>query len=247
VADIAGWRRRSASDTEDLPLPGPARRYGDAGMILRYNVSGLLMMLNPFQVVQVIRQTLGNRERPIPSAAFDCRRPFDGEWLALNGGETPETSHSWEIVSQRYAYDFVIADETGSRHSGDGTALTEYYCYGKPIRAVAAGVVVRVREGVRDAPWVGTGWVDWLCRDFGGNAVTIRHADAVYSHYAHLVPDSIPVRVGDRVSEGEEIGRCGNSGHSTEPHLHFQLQDGPDMLTAAGLRVRFRDGDPGSE
>jgi murein DD-endopeptidase MepM/ murein hydrolase activator NlpD len=157
----------------------------------------------------------------------------------MNGGVTRETSHSWDLVAQRYAYDFVVADEAGKRHRADGTHTEHYFCYGEPVLAPADGVVIHVRDGVRDAPWVGTGWVDWLCRDFGGNSVTLQHAEGEYSHSAHLIPGSIPVRPGESIRCGQRIGLCGNSGHSTEPHLHFQVQDHPDFFEAFGLPIAF--------
>lgn len=209
----------------------------------RYNISSTLMLLNPFQLAQVGRQIAGEvkaqARADAPRAPSPIALPFDGEWFVFNGGVTEGTSHSWDIIAQRYAYDLVIADEKGERHRGDGTRLEDYFCYGQPIRAVAAGIVERIRDGVRDAPHVGTGWVDWLARDFGGNSVTIRHDVGVYSYSAHLVPGSIPIRVGEPVAAGDVIGQCGNSGHSTEPHLHFQLQDGPDPLATVGLPIGF--------
>lgn len=231
-------------EVDALPLPGPSRQHGAAGMMLRYNISSLLMLLNPFQLSQVVAQLRGEvaararlADRPLASPAIGL--PFEGEWLAFNGGITEETSHSWEILSQRYAYDFVIADSAGIRHRHRGSRGDDYFCHGQPIRAVADGTVVLVRDGVRDAPWVGTGWVDWLARDFGGNSVTIRHGDALFSYSAHLLPGSLTHRPGDSVEKGDVIGRCGNSGHSTEPHLHFQLQDGPDFLSAVGIPISF--------
>src|SRR5690606_23630930 len=99
--------------------------------------------------------------------------PFDGEWLVYNGGTTPATSHSWDVVAQRYAYDFVVADEAFARHAGRGTALHDYYGYGLAIRSAADGVVVRTVDGVRDAPFVGYGVVDFLASNFIGNHAII--------------------------------------------------------------------------
>jgi len=71
--------------------------------------------------------------------------------------------------------------------------------------------------------------------------VTIRHAANEYSFLAYLVPGSICVKVGDMIKQGTLIGLCGNSGHSTEPHLHFHVQDHADFFQAAGLPVKFSD------
>lgn len=72
-----------------------------------------------------------------------------------------------------------------------------------------------------------------------GNHVIVEHAGGEYSVYAHLQPGSITVRPGERVVAGSQLGRVGSSGNSTEPHLHFQLNDGPDVSTARGLPVEF--------
>jgi murein DD-endopeptidase MepM/ murein hydrolase activator NlpD len=266
VGDVVSWLRRKPMASADaargpaLPLPRPAQRHGKAGLLLRYHLSSLLVLLNPFQLLQLARQLRGERsargripDGGTPSAGtyrqrVGYRLPFAGEWLVVNGGTAPENSHSWELISQRYAYDFVIADPAGERHSRDGTRKQDYFCYGAPMLAAADGVVIRVRDGVRDAPRVGSGWVDWRCRDFGGNSVTIQHAADEYSYAAHLIPGSIQVSVGERVKQGQQIGSCGHSGHSTEPHLHFQVQDHADFFRAVGLPVRFTgcciDGEP---
>jgi murein DD-endopeptidase MepM/ murein hydrolase activator NlpD len=248
----AEFRSDGQAPSVDIPLPGPAQAVGAVRFMLRYHLSTLLMLLNPFQLAQVVRQLRGSAaaERRAARGSRDTgqtrlpvgyRLPFAGEWLVVNGGITPETSHSWEMLSQRYAYDFVIADGAGRRHRGDGTVKEHYFCYGEPVLAVADGTVVDVRDGIRDAPWVGTGWVDWLCRDAGGNAVTIRHAEGEYSYSAHLIPGSIVVRPGEQVRRGQRIGMCGHSGHSTEPHLHFQLQDHRDFDSAVGLPIAFSE------
>lgn len=236
-----------------LPLPGPA---GSAfARSLRYLVSTTLAVANPRQLVQMVKQGVGQirAERRVgedaPSASTYVQKvpyalpfggdPAGGDWLVVNGGVTEETSHSWDFLEQRYAYDFVVADERGVTHTGDGKRVEDYYAYGEPVLASADGEVVHVRDGVRDAPRPGTGWVDWRSRDFRGNAVTIRHAEDEYSFSAHLLPGSIRVGSGERVRRGDEIGRCGHSGHSTEPHLHFQVQDRPDFFGAVGLPVKF--------
>jgi murein DD-endopeptidase MepM/ murein hydrolase activator NlpD len=248
------WPKPKTADASqpETPLPGPAQRLGPSRFMLNLFASQLLTLFNPLQFAQQLWQAGGQglallrvrgqtptAETYRPQARYTL--PFEGEWYVFNGGVTEAASHSWDIVAQRYAYDFVITDAARQRHSGQGDQVTDYFCYGQPIRAVADGEVVAARDGVRDAPQVGNGWIDWLSPDFRGNSVTIRHAEAEYSFSAHLIPGSLTVKVGERVRRGQIIGRCGHSGHSTEPHLHFQLQDHPNFWLAVGLPVMFDD------
>jgi hypothetical protein len=248
---LAGGRPRTTQQRSDPPPPGPAARAGMAWFWLNYSVSLALAHLNPLQLTQMFAQlggqlaaTIRTRGRMADATTFRqqgaYRLPFHGTWYVYNGGVTPETSHSWDLLAQRYAYDFVVADGQRARHAPDsGDAVSDYWTYNQEILAPAEGVVRQVRDGVRDAPGVGTGWVDWLSRDFRGNFVVIQHAPHEYSLLAHLVPGSIVVAPGQRVQSGQPIGRCGNSGHSTEPHLHFQLQDHPDFYRAVSLPISF--------
>ena len=73
-----------------------------------------------------------------------------------------------------------------------------------------------------------------------GNNVTLRHGPSLYSVYAHLQPASIRVKIGDVVEQGAVVGLCGNSGNSSEPHLHFQMQDGPAFDESWGIEPVFR-------
>ncbi len=216
----------------------------------RYHVSANLSAVNPRVLLQSLLQLSGGvlvrlrllGRTPTPrrfSQHLSYTLPFKGRWLVARGGVTLWTSHSWFFIGQRYAYDFVAVDPQGKRHRGNPRLKEDYLSYGQPIVAAADGTVVSVRDGVRDAPEVGTGWVDWRTTDFRGNFVVIKHADAEYTLAAHLIRGSIPVHPGDPVRRGQQIGMCGHSGHSTEPHLHFQLQDHPNFFFAASLPVRF--------
>jgi murein DD-endopeptidase MepM/ murein hydrolase activator NlpD len=69
--------------------------------------------------------------------------------------------------------------------------------------------------------------------------VVVRHGGGEHSHSVHLKPGSVRVRPGDPVQRGQPIGQLGHSGNSTEPHLHFQLTDGPDPLYSRGLPILF--------
>ena len=75
----------------------------------------------------------------------------------------------------------------------------------------------------------------------GGNYVVIDHENGEFSEYDHLAEDSITVKAGDRVHQGQVIGRVGNTGYSSVPHLHLQLMDGPSKTEANGLPILFQD------
>lgn len=168
------------------------------------------------------------------------RLPVTGCWTVHNGGVAPETSHSWGLAGQRYAYDLVVCDEDGRSCRVDPARRPEdCYAWGQPVVAPAGGVVVAARDGHRDCPWVGV--IDPFAWSPPGNVVVIRHAEGEYSLLAHLQRGSVCVRPGQPVEAGQMVGRCGNSGHSTEPHLHVQVQDTPCFLLAASLPVQFDD------
>jgi hypothetical protein len=217
---------------------------------------GLAMLpvtfLNPLVVVQDVFQMLGGfvayaRHRgAVPDAdSYDqqvsYRLPFDGPWSVVNGSHEREHSHSWVYVNQRYAYDFVQTDDEGrTRPEDTSAAVDNYYCYDEPVLAPADGVVVDAWDAASEAAR-GGGFSHPLKRDIRGSYVVIKHADDEYSNLFHLRPGSVEVEPGDRVARGERLGRCGHSGNSSEPHLHFQVQDHPGFEMAASLPVQFDD------
>lgn len=178
---------------------------------------------------------------PAPSAhagratLTPLRLPFDGEWTVVWGGRTPEQNHHATHPAQRFAYDLLVTRE-GRTHEGDGSALEQYHCWGRPILAPADGVVSSVVEGIADTPIRGQNR-----EQPAGNHVVIDHGNGEHSLLAHLRQGSVAVREGERVRAGQVLGACGNSGNSSEPHLHYHLQDRPESGdAAAGLPAQFR-------
>ena len=198
---------------------------------------------------QGIAQFMGNEYAAIahkkntPCAdTYECKAgyilPFEGKWTVVNGGAAKGVSHSWDVVSQRYAYDFIVVDDQGKSSSGDKSKLESYFCYGRNILAPADGTVVKVKKGHRDSRVDGEKVYNdtWY---IGGNSIVIQHAENEYSELCHLMPGSIAVKPGDKVKQGDVIAKCGNSGNSSEPHLHFQLQTGKSFFASMGLPVSF--------
>lgn len=218
----------------------------------RYYTTLMLSQLNPLTLGRAAMQLFGQtillfkHLKGLPNAETYQNEgryilPFEGCWTVAGGGSRRENSHSWDILTQRYAYDFLIADERGNTHRNQGTQLSDYYCFGQPVLSPADGTVVEVNNSTDDYAGVGDCSIDWKTNDFRGNYIIIRHTENEFSFIAHFKRGSILVAVGEEVKQGQTVGRCGNSGHSTEPHIHFHLQDGPNIWTAAGLPVRFSD------
>jgi len=168
--------------------------------------------------------------------------PFTGKWTVFNGGIDENLRHGGS-VSQTYAYDFIIMDDNGKSFQGSPTDLHSYYCYAKDVVAPADGVVVQVRKTSKDSFVDG---VNVYCDsvDIRGNYITIKHHDNEYSTSAHLMPDTITVKVGDKVKQGEIIAKCGNSGNTSEPHLHFQFQSRKSFFLSVGLPIAFSNINP---
>jgi hypothetical protein len=217
---------------------------------LGYLVSGVLWVIfNPHGLLQTARQITGQLigigRALVRGVKYDDSAlfilPFRGGWQAVNGGPDPQTSHSWNLIPQRYAYDFVVVNDLGQTYRDTPDRPENYLAFGQPILAAADGVVVELRDGIRDYHRAGAGWIDITTPDIRGNYVVIQHSDSDYTLYAHLKAGSIRVNAGEKVAAGQEIAACGHSGHSSEPHLHFQRQDRRDFYTAIGLPVTFRD------
>jgi len=164
----------------------------------------------------------------------DLRLPFDGEWYVYWGGRTIFENHHAADQGQRFALDFLVLVE-GSSHAGDGSANENYHAFGLPILAPGPGVVIAAVDGVPDnIPGV-------MNPDQPlGNYVVIDHQNGEYSFLAHLKQGSVAVQVGVRVEPGDLLGLCGNSGNSSEPHLHYHLQNAPGFPGGQGLPAQFQ-------
>ena len=163
------------------------------------------------------------------------RLPFSGQWNVLWGGRTWDDNRHASVADQRFALDLLIWRAQGT-FEGDGTRNEQYFCWGKPVFAPAEGTVVTAEDGASDnAPGFANP------QRLYGNNVVIDHGNGEYSLLAHMMRNSLLVKAGDHVQRGQLIGKTGNSGVSTEPHLHYQLMDSPQWLKAHGLPSVFCD------
>jgi hypothetical protein len=134
-------------------------------------------------------------------------------------------------LSQRYAIDWVITGRDGRTYAGDPTKNASYFVYGKVAIAAASGVVVNTNDGLPDniPPNVPSGATPLTGL---GNFIAINVGSGHFLVYCHLQPGSLRVRVGQRVRAGQPIALVGNSGNTTQPHLHFMVTDSPQPLAA---------------
>ncbi|GAB3618316.1 hypothetical protein GCM10027416_28730 [Okibacterium endophyticum] len=180
--------------------------------------------------------------------------PVRGRWVGVNSPASKVPSHGVRAYGQAYAID-VVADpvDTPRPEFGGGMMrdVSEYPAFGVPVFAMLDGEVVRASGWRRDHRARSNAWgifymmAEGMIREIGGpgfvvgNHVTIRSDDGVYATVAHLRQGSLTVKVGDRVTAGSIIGQCGNSGNTSEPHVHAQLMDRASFWTAQGLPMTF--------
>ncbi len=157
--------------------------------------------------------------------------PFMGEWT-VSQGYNGDITHKDDWAN---ALDFVITDEEQKTFEYPGTRPEHFYCFNKPVLACADGVVETVADNIEDNT---IGQINTLQN--WGNTVVIKHADDLYSKVSHLKKNSIKVKPGDVVKQGDQLALCGNSGRSPEPHLHFQLQLTP-YIGSKTLKYPFAD------
>lgn len=162
--------------------------------------------------------------------------PFHGMWWVVSGGPTERQNHHVVAPDQRHAYDLVVW-RFGATHRGTGTKNADYWAWGKRLLAPTAGVVVAAVDGVRDnRPQVQVE----NRKAPAGNHVVLDLGHGEYALLAHMQKGSVRVRAGQRVRAGDVLGLTGNSGNSSEPHLHFHVQDRPGLFgSARGLPVSF--------
>jgi murein DD-endopeptidase MepM/ murein hydrolase activator NlpD len=183
--------------------------------------------------------------------------PLAGTWY-VGAGPNLHSHHRWAAMEE-FAFDLVALGGDGKTHKGDGSRLDDYYGYGRDVLAVADGVVVEVATDFTEAnerlrrpdeseedyeKRTVMAQNELLAKNYKapiGNYVVIRHAGGELSHYAHLKQGSVKVKAGDAVKQGQAIAQLGHTGNTTEPHLHFQLTDGPDPMYSRGVPIIFKN------
>lgn len=169
----------------------------------------------------------------------------DGDWL-VGDGPSNSSSHRRTLVplngkvriSQRFALDLDKIGPNGNTWHDNRSRPENFWGYGEPVHAPAPGEVVTVVDSIADnapdqpppPPSVPT---------IAGNYVILRIGPSIFCMVAHLARGSIRVKPGQHVARGAVLGRLGNSGQTTGPHLHFQVMDAPSPLAAEGIPFVF--------
>ena len=159
--------------------------------------------------------------------------PFAEEWFVFWGGTTVQQNYHVDYSNQQYAYDLMMV-EGGSSFIGDPKKNESYLVFGKEVFAPCNAKVAQVITGVHDnIPG------ELNPSQLTGNTVILETDKGEFILLAHLKNGSIVVEQGQEVSQGDVLGQCGNSGNSTEPHLHLSLQNHVDMLQSTGGKLFF--------
>ncbi len=187
--------------------------------------------------------------------------PLRGEdWVAVNSPADRVPSHGTDMLGQRYAFDFIRVDGRPGLHAHPagrwrglliGGRARECYAWGAPVHAPFDGEVVHAVDGVQERAWLhpvreiahalinAVTFTPARLPRILGNHVVLR-GDAGFAALVHFVPGSVAVDSGQTVRAGDLLGRVGHSGNSTMPHLHLQLMDSDDPMTARGVPCAFR-------
>ena len=141
--------------------------------------------------------------------------PFWGEWKVSQGFNGKHThKRDW-----KYAWDFIIDGDNGKDYENDGDVCEDYFCFDTPVIAPLDGTVVKVIDNINDNK---IGEVN--TKQNWGNTIVIDHGQGLFSALSHLKKKSITISENDKIKKGDIIAKCGNSGRSPYPHLHFQFQ-----------------------
>lgn len=168
--------------------------------------------------------------------------PFKGRGIITQAGVT---NGGHRNRSGQFALDGVGLDKSYAMYlPGGGEKREDHAGWGRALIAPADGTVVRARGDRPDQPDPEKSDPKYYAPEHPnggdpGNHVVIDHGNGEFSMIAHLQEKSLRVKVGDRVRQGQELGKLGSSGDTVTPHVHYQLQSGPDIEWSDGLPCTF--------
>jgi murein DD-endopeptidase MepM/ murein hydrolase activator NlpD len=181
---------------------------------------------------------------PVFKQVVSIHSPLKGDaWLAANGPANASGHRRALIpvgggvhIAQRFAIDWLQLRPEGGSFTGDRLDNKNYRCYGSDVLAVADSTVATVKDGIpENVPGINSRAVPITLETVGGNHVILDLGGGHFAFYAHLQPGKIRVKAGDRVKTGQVLAALGNTGNSTEPHLHFHIANLNSPLASEGI------------
>jgi hypothetical protein len=161
--------------------------------------------------------------------------PFDTVSHIFWGGDSEEQNYHVQNRAQKNAFDIVTRNPSGRSYRTDGKSNEDYYIFGRNVYSPCRGTIVELIDGVKEnKPG------EMNPAQLTGNSMVIRSDKNEFILLAHLQQGSIKLSKGDKVKPGDLLGRCGNTGNSSEPHLHLHIMDKPRMDSATGIKCYFK-------
>lgn len=185
-----------------------------------------------FLVIGVYALTGLRVSEPAVHLEFPLR---DGTYYVGQGGNKPIINYHNAHRSQKYALDIVAIDRWGRRSVGwYPSDLEKYVIYGKSLYSPCDGTVTQAVDGFPDLKPPASD-----PQNTAGNHVVI-HCHGVNVLLAHMQQGSVAVKEGDLVKAGTLIGAIGNSGNTSEPHLHIHAVRAESVESFSGVAVPIR-------
>lgn len=168
---------------------------------------------------------------PTQSRSIQLTPPLEGDWFVFHGGNSALLNHHYFAGSQKYAMDIILPHD-GELPLQQITDLQKYNTFAQTLYAPVDGVVISVKSSLPDQK---IGQTDR--KNPAGNHIVLKDNSDVFILLAHLKKNSILVNEGDRVSVGQKIAKIGNSGNTSQPHLHIQAMTGANFRSQDSLAV----------
>ncbi|QWU44661.1 M23 family metallopeptidase [Bacillus sp. NP247] len=242
ISVVVWWSIQAFSIVSIFVLIGSAVMFVWKG-IFRKQIDGTLLLIVLFSTIGAWPvgwfANVGGLAYPADiqsmSPKIVVRFPLNERALVGWGGDRLETNYHVIKPNERWAYDILIppAEVKSSK-------LEDYGIYGAKVLAPASGTVVSINNDEKDLV---AGSDDF--QSMAGNHIYLRLDETgTFLVLAHLKKGSIKVKEGQHVNEGDVLAQVGNSGSSSEPHLHIhhQRQDpsNASMFLTEGLPLYFR-------
>lgn len=169
--------------------------------------------------------------------AAEYRLPFEGRWFVMAGGDTLNVNHHMVEISQWFGVDLMKTGGPTNRSitKGSGQKLEDYYSWGQPVLSPVDGIVRKIHDGDPDNR-IGASDKN----NAFGNYVVIEASPKEFVYLAHFQKGSIAVKENEKIKAGKPLGKCGNSGNTSGPHIHIHVQSQLKRYSGRGQNITFK-------